>query len=65
MMPNDLVDRFDHAFFHIPRAEAVSIDPQQRHLLEVAYEAVESAGITLEDVMGCDTAVFAGKRVSI
>lgn len=46
---------------HIPRAEAISIDPPQRHLLEVAHEALESAGVTLDDIMGTDTAVFAGK----
>ena len=60
MMDDDLVDRFDNAFFRISPQEAAAIDPQQRLLLEVAYEAVESAGIPLDQFMGSDTAVFAG-----
>lgn len=35
---------FDAHFFHIPPKEAEAIDPQQRMLLEVTYEALESAG---------------------
>ncbi|KAH8691174.1 hypothetical protein BGW36DRAFT_438695 [Talaromyces proteolyticus] len=37
-------DVFDHRFFHISGREATSMDPQQRLMLQVAYEAVESAG---------------------
>ncbi|KAB2573735.1 Lovastatin diketide synthase mokB [Lasiodiplodia theobromae] len=36
------------------------MDPQCRMLLESVYEALESAGITLENVAGSQTAVFAG-----
>jgi acyl transferase domain-containing protein len=36
------------------------MDPQHRMLLEVCYEASESAGITLSDLSGSDTAVFVG-----
>lgn len=37
-------DVFDHRFFGISGREAKSMDPQQRMCLQVAYEAVESAG---------------------
>ncbi|KAL4811694.1 putative polyketide synthase [Aspergillus spinulosporus] len=35
---------FDHRFFGISAREAESMDPQQRLVLQVAYEAMESAG---------------------
>ncbi|KAL5349231.1 hypothetical protein ACLOAV_005519 [Pseudogymnoascus australis] len=47
---------FDSAFFRIPNVEAKAIDPQQRMMLEVAYEAFEDAGIGLEELAGSDTA---------
>ncbi|KAF5857101.1 hypothetical protein ETB97_006245 [Aspergillus alliaceus] len=37
-------DAFDHKFFKKSQREAVAWDPQQRILLEVVYEALESAG---------------------
>ena len=37
-------EAFDHKFFKKPSREAVAWDPQQRILLEVVYEALESAG---------------------
>ena len=37
-------DAFDHRFFKKSSREALSYDPQQRILLEVAYEAMESSG---------------------
>jgi len=51
---------FDPQFFNILPAEAESIDPQHRILLESMYEAMESAGLTLEDLHGTDTGVFVG-----
>lgn len=56
------IDRFDNSFFAVPATEAIAMDPQQRLLLEVSYEAVENAGISLEDFRGTDTAVYAGKH---
>lgn len=53
------ISAFDAAFFGISPAEAKSMDPQQRMLLEVSYEAFENAGITIESLKGSDTAVFA------
>ncbi|KAF7586587.1 hypothetical protein BBP40_008644 [Aspergillus hancockii] len=38
-------DAFDHRFFGVSAREAESMDPQQRLLLQVAYEAMESAGL--------------------
>ena len=60
MLDNDLVDRFDNTFFRIAPPEAVAIDPQQRMLLEIAYEAVENAGFLLDEFIGSDTGVYAG-----
>ena len=36
------------------------MDPQQRHLLEVSYEALENAGIPLSSIAGTDVGVFIG-----
>ncbi|PHH81976.1 hypothetical protein CDD82_7408 [Ophiocordyceps australis] len=36
------------------------MDPQQRLLLEVVYEALEDAGITLDEIRGSQTSVFCG-----
>ncbi len=36
------------------------MDPQQRHLLEVSYEALENAGISLSSVAGTNMGVFIG-----
>jgi len=60
MFDDDCIDKFDNSFFYTTPQEAIAMDPQQRMLLEIAYEAIESAGIPLDDFMGTDTAVFAG-----
>ncbi|ORY16811.1 hypothetical protein BCR34DRAFT_506815 [Clohesyomyces aquaticus] len=54
------IRHFDPQFFNIPPAEAESLDPQHRLLLENVYEAMESAGLTLEGLQGGDTGVFVG-----
>lgn len=40
----DNVEDFDHVFFRTNPREALNMDPQQRILLEIAYEAMESSG---------------------
>ncbi|MCQ4209005.1 type I polyketide synthase [Streptomyces longispororuber] len=52
--------RFDAAFFGVSPREAMAMDPQQRQLLEVSWEAVERAGIDPHSLRGSDVGVFAG-----
>ncbi|KAJ2991088.1 hypothetical protein NUW58_g2648 [Xylaria curta] len=57
-------DDFDPAFFNITPIEAQWLDPQQRKMLEVSYECLVSAGVTLESIAGSNTAVFVGSFTS-
>ena len=51
---------FDASFFKINRADAIAMDPQQRQLLEVVYESLENAGLTLEGISGALYGCFVG-----
>lgn len=70
------VANFDATFFNLPaETAAVSVsnnvmlmstdtgqclDPQFRLMLEGTYEAFENAGLTMDDVLGSNTSVYAG-----
>ncbi|RDA88311.1 hypothetical protein CP532_6585, partial [Ophiocordyceps camponoti-leonardi (nom. inval.)] len=52
--------KFDAAFFGISKADAIAMDPQQRQLLEVVYECLENAGVTLGRLDGEAVGCFVG-----
>jgi hybrid polyketide synthase / nonribosomal peptide synthetase ACE1 len=54
------IRHFDAPFFSIPPTEADAIDPQQRMLLEIVYEAFQNGGIPTEHLQGSNTAVYVG-----
>lgn len=53
-------DQFDARFFGISPREAESMDPQQRVLLEVAWETFERAGLDRDALAGSDTGLYVG-----
>ncbi|WP_063766007.1 type I polyketide synthase [Streptomyces sp. NRRL F-5193] len=56
----DDVAGFDAGFFGILPREAEQMDPQHRLMLEVAWEALEHAGIPPHLLAGGDTGVYVG-----
>lgn len=56
----DQIDRFDAHFFKVSPREAVHLDPQQRLLMEVTWEALEDAGQVPGQLAGTQTGVFVG-----
>ncbi|MBX9255496.1 SDR family NAD(P)-dependent oxidoreductase [Desmonostoc muscorum CCALA 125] len=60
----DQIDEFDAQFFGIFPREASRMDPQQRLTLEVAWEALEDAGLVSERLANSKTGVFIGISTS-
>ncbi|HWY18788.1 MAG TPA: SDR family NAD(P)-dependent oxidoreductase, partial [Solirubrobacteraceae bacterium] len=54
------VELFDAAFFGVSPREAGAIDPQQRLMLELGWEAIEDAGALPMRLQGSRTGVFVG-----
>ncbi len=55
------IDKFDHNFFNISLAEAQTMDPHQRLLLEVVNDCIENAGYNSDFIKGSNTAVYVGE----
>ncbi len=56
----DGLDQIDASFIGCSPKEAMQMDPQQRILIETAYEALENAGIPLSTLSTTRTGVFVG-----
>jgi acyl transferase domain-containing protein/NAD(P)-dependent dehydrogenase (short-subunit alcohol dehydrogenase family)/acyl carrier protein len=58
------LEEFDAAFFSISPREAPHVDPRQRVMLEIAWEALEDAAIPPTSLAGSKTGVFAATLTS-
>ncbi|MFI9402430.1 HAD-IIIC family phosphatase [Nocardia sp. NPDC052316] len=56
----DGIDRFDAAFFGIGPREATVMDPQQRMMLQLSWEAIERSGRDPRSLHGSATGVYLG-----
>ncbi|AQZ63724.1 type I polyketide synthase [[Actinomadura] parvosata subsp. kistnae] len=54
------IEGFDAEFFGLSPREAELMDPQQRILMETAWQALEHAGLPPHELAGTDAGVFVG-----
>lgn len=54
------VDQFDPSFFGLSPVEAENMDPQQRLMMMVVWEALENAGLVPQSLRGQSVGVFIG-----
>ncbi|KAI1078223.1 hypothetical protein F5B20DRAFT_548487 [Whalleya microplaca] len=55
---------FENSFFGINNLEAMFMDPQQRKLLEVVFECLENAGVSLDEASGSNIGCYVGNFVT-
>lgn len=58
----DGVDLFDNKMFGLSISEAKGMDPNQRHLLEVSYEALYHMGMEKRSLMNANGSIYAGNQ---
>ena len=63
MPPSYSLDQWDYQFHGISRAEAETMDPQQRLVLDCSHMAMEDGGFTRSGLNGTNTGVYIGKRL--
>lgn len=56
----DNPDAFDRRFFNISTSEAQVMDPQQRRILELSYDAFVDSGMNRSSLIGRQIAVYVG-----
>ncbi|HEY1918715.1 MAG TPA: SDR family NAD(P)-dependent oxidoreductase [Streptosporangiaceae bacterium] len=56
----DDITGWDAGFFGVPPGEAARMDPNQRLLMELAWEGMENAGVSAAALAGTRTAVMVG-----
>ncbi|MEX3504332.1 polyketide synthase Pks13 [Corynebacterium sp. LK2510] len=54
------IESFDNEFFGLSPLEATNMDPQQRIMLELAWEALENANLPANSLRGESVGVFVG-----
>ncbi len=57
---NARIDEFDAQFFGMTPREALSLDPQQRLLMETTWQALENANIAPDSLFKTNTGVYVG-----